>query len=440
MPAFLAFVSGRLGLLLLLLAATALPWFSVPGLRMAGGTATVAGIEPSVTAIFKVLCLAGIAGAWLAMRAVRFRNHAARGLTLLLVALFLFPYFTMVWSGRVAARAGALQNQHESLSWLGGDIYGEQEIKDFEFKNRVAVTDAELPSAPFQMPDLPLHTMQWNRLPEIVEWLGYSDGFCEFVNAGWFAALAGAALSLAALCRMPEGFHFQTGRIACRTAMAALPAAIAGALLPLFAAGWLVSLARNATARGDHAESWKWLARAARVLPAIRENPDYLAQQGVSEAALHRSTPATALRAATLLDSQGFHAQARDEFKTVLSIAPQYSALHREAVRGLLRSSIRLLRSGDAEAAVGTLDCVLEHDPCNIKALYALQLACLRTARFERLPKLVARFDEVYRFFNTDTKAPVVAAACENGALAEYLRGNIGEALALHRVSLGRPR
>ncbi|MGB8166522.1 MAG: hypothetical protein WCF18_03455, partial [Chthoniobacteraceae bacterium] len=369
MPAFLAFVTGVLGYALLL-AAIIFPWFSVPESRLADGVASIVGVGPFVTVVFKTLGVLAILGAGLTWRVTRKCGHIAGLLTLLIVTLFFFPYFVMVWSPNVAAQASWLQTQHESMSWLGGDIYGEQEIKDVDFKNQVEVADAEMPVAAFHLPNWAPSTMQWNRLPELVEWLGFSNRFCQFVNKGWFIALAGAAFALVPLCRGARGFRFHVFETIAMTAFASLSVGMLVALTPLFATGSLVTLSREAAQRGDHAESLRWLHLAARVLPAIRQDSAFLAQQGLLESKLGMTTRAAALYRARQLDRQSFSARARDEFDAILANAQPDSALYRETVSALLRSSIRALNSGQAQAAAETLDCVLAHDPCNVKALY----------------------------------------------------------------------
>lgn len=439
MPAFLAVVTGVLGYALLC-AAALLPWFRVPEAQMINGGVTIVGAEPHVTILFKALCLLTVAAIALARRFTRSRIVMARLITLLLVALLHFPYCVMVWSPAVATQAAWLQAQHESMSWLGGDIYGEQEIKDVDFKRHVDVADAEMTVAAFPLPAWSISTFQWSRLPELVESLGYSNRFCQFVSKGWFVALAGAAFALVPLCRGARGFRFPVFHAIGRTGLTSLVAAVALALTPIFVTGAILAASREAAQRGEYEASWQALQRAARMLPAIQEDTDFLIQQGILEARLGQPTAAAALYRATILDRQGSSAPAREAFNALVANEPADSAVHREAVSALLRSSIRALNSGQAEEAVATLACVLAHDPCNVKALYTLQLACLRTAQLKRVPPLVARMHGVYRFFTTKTKAPVIASAYENAALAEYQGGQTDEALALRRVSMGRPR
>ena len=435
MPRFLALGTGILGGTLLLLAAF-LPWFRVP---MADATGGLAGVEPHVTFVLKVLGLFVAGGSALIWRRTRCRASVARGLTLLFVALLFFPYLVMVWSPREAAQASWLQTQHESLAWLGGDIFGEQESKGRAGKSEVRMTLIEVTGEAIRLPRA-ASTAQVSWLPELLECFGYSNRFCQFANRGWFLALGGTLLVLVALCRAREGFQFSVFRTITRSGLAGLGIGVAVALTPIFIAGALVARSRTAAQQGDPAAAWRWLHRAALVLPALRQDADLLARRGLLENSLGMPTAAAALHRATVLDRQGFAARAQTDFVALLADAPPGSAVQRAAGCALLRSGIQALNSGQTEVAAALLDSVLAVDPSNVKALYALQLACLRAPRPDRLPALVARTDAAYRFFSTRTKAPVVAAAYENAALAAQGRGQTDEALALRRISLGRPR
>lgn len=435
MPRFLALGTGVLAAAFLL-AAVFLPWFRVP---MAGGSGELAGIEPPATLVLKALCLAAAAFCGIVWRGPRGRPRAARVLALLFVALLFFPSLVMIWSPAAAAQAGWLQTQHESLSWLGGDIFAEQSAKGGADKNAVRVTPLEGSGVALHLP-VAAAAAETSWLPRFFEWLGYTNRFCQFANRGWFLALGGALLALVALCRGSGGFSFPLFHTITRTGFAGLAAGCALALLPIFVAGTFVANSRRAAERADAAGARRWLDRAAGVLPVLRQDSDFLAQQGYLENRLGMGTPAAALYRATELDKQGFEDRAQAEFAILLAASPAHSAVRREAVCALLYSAAQALNSGRAEAAAATLDQVLEYDPANLKALHALQLACLRMPQPARLPALVARTDAVYRFFSTRTKAPVLAAAFEKAALAAQMHGQTDEALALRRVSLGRPR
>ena len=101
---------------------------------------------------------------------------------------------------------------------------------------------------------------------------------------------------------------------------------------------------------------------------------------------------------------------------------------------------INEINSGSTVAAIDTLCFVLDHEPCNLKALYVLQLAALRERRFDLVRAAAGRTTEIYKRFDTLTKAPVLAACNENLAAAAFLEGKLDEALALHNDAIGRPR
>jgi hypothetical protein len=89
------------------------------------------------------------------------------------------------------------------------------------------------------------------------------------------------------------------------------------------------------------------------------------------------------------------------------------------------------LNSGEFPNAIDALGEVLRVEPTNVKANYALELAYLRSARFEALPPLAARMRDIYHYLGTLTKVPVLGINEENVAMAAFLKG---DAVAAHRA------
>ena len=439
MPALLSLLAGCSGVLLLLGSLT-LHWFGVPTARMTSGTLTIVTVEPGATLVCKLACLGALLCVGRLRRRVASRGPRAAILTLLLVALLFFPSLAMTWTPALAARASWLNTQHENLSWLGGDIFNEQEYKDVGWKRQLYVVDAERQVGVFRLPNWSPYMIQWGRLSDLMEWLGYSNRFCQFVCKGWFAAMAGILCLLLSLCRGPEGLRYPVARASGFTGLSALALGAAMALAPPLLSGWLMMQARHATHRGDRPEALRWLERSALVLPAIRQDTYFVAQQGLLEHALGRDTPAARLYAAQRLDRQGFDAQARARYERLIGDTPDESPVQREAVRAILRMGIDDLNSGSTAPAIATLLYVLEREPCNLKALYVLQLAGLRASRFDLVRMGAGRMIEVYRRFDTLTKDPILAACNENLAAAAFLEGHLDEALSFHNTAIGRPQ
>ncbi len=438
MPFLLARLAG-VGGILLLLASLATQWFGVPGARLAGSALTVITVAPRATLLFKAACLLTLT----VIAAMRWRGISAERqasvLTLLLVALFFYPCVVMTWTPAISAQASWLNTQHENLSWLGGDIFAEQEYKDINWKSQLVVADAERQVGVFRLPNWSPYMMQWGRVGELAEWLGYSNRFCQFVCKGWFAALAGVVLLLLSYCRGRE-LHYQVARTIGFAGISAATAGIALALAPPMVSGFAMMQARHASHRGDRPAALRWLGRAATILPAIRQDTYFVVQRGLLENALGRDTSESRFYVAQQLDRQGFVAQARQRYERLISETAEETPMRREALRAILRMGINDLNSGSAAHALDTVQYVLEREPCNLKALYVVQLAGLRTARFELVRVSAARMMEMYARFNTLTKAPVLAACNENLAAAAFQEGRLAEALALHNTAIGRPQ
>jgi len=436
MPAFLASASGILGLCLLI-ASPAFHWFGVPTGHMRNGIVAVATAEPHVTYLYKLLCASVAAG----LPLLRYRRvplpSVASVATLLLVALLFFPYFVMTWSPRISAEAGWLQTQHENLSWLGGDIYNEQEYKDIGWKSQLYVGDTERLVGVFRLPNWAPHMIQLGRLQDLLEWLGYSNRFCEFVCKGWFAALAGATLIIISLCRGHAGLRYPVARAIGVTGLASGLAATALALAPPLISGYLMMMARHAVHRGDHEAALVWLERSAKVLPAVRQDTYFTVQKGLLDRALGLDTLEARLHGAAILSQQGFTSRAREEYEALILATTDNSPLRREAMRGLLRMGIDELNSGRAALALATFSEVLDREPCNLKALYAAQIAALRTGDFAMLREDAQRTIEIYKRFNTLTAAPILAACRENLAAADFREQNLAGALVLRRQAIG---
>jgi hypothetical protein len=369
--------------------------------------------------IVAVCATAALAGA----RASR-RPRAVRIMATLLSALLLFPHAVMVWCPETAGKATWLHAQHEGLTWTGGDTWTSGENKNIGWKDRVSVADMLEEVGVMRTPALSPGTVPFASVHDLLDWLGYSNSFCFFVRGGWGFALAGSVLLLIALCRGAHGPDRRSILDASRSGGAALAVAIAICLLPAALCALQIERARVAAERGSLALSLRRLELASKLLPVTTQNSDLVDQIGLLQARLGMQTSEASLYRAKTLERLGHLDEAEVLFASILSSAGPPGPVRREASRALLRRGIRELNSGEAKSALETLEAVLGADPCNVKANYALQMAYLRLMRFDSVGPLAARMRRVYRFFNTLTKLPVLAATEENVAFAAYLAGD----------------
>jgi hypothetical protein len=120
-------------------------------------------------------------------------------------------------------------------------------------------------------------------------------------------------------------------------------------------------------------------------------------------------------------------------YEQLIADADTPAAVRREACRAQLRSAIDALNAGRTNAAAEQLQKVLATEPCNLKANYALQFACLRSGRFEAVPPLAQRMEAVYRYFQFPSKLAVVSASYQNAIVAHAAQGNTRFAVASGR-------
>lgn len=442
LPGLLAAAAGILGPLLIGLGAF-LPWFLVaafvPADAPLGGT--VRGIEPGITWVFRAGCLIALTALLAATRSPEVRRkHAIRLVAALLLALSLFPAAVLHCSPDSAARAAWLWNQHDQLTGFAGDIYTSQEVRDATWQQRIIVVNEPLDNRIIKLPGWSPAALEWGRFFEVAEWFGLSLWFSQALGRGWALAVVGTILLLLGLGREralaePGFLRRSAGR-----SLAIVAIVLALAALPFFAAGHFLTRARDLVRSGDFVAALAALDRAAAVLPAIREDGVFFLQVGRLESDLGRTTPASDFYRAQRLAEDGFADQAQAAMLAALPTAQPDSVWHRELVKGLIIRAINELNSGQTNPAIALLETVLAADPCNLKANYALQIACLRAGRPDELRLLAARMRQTYRFLNTPTKRAVLAAAEEHLASAELQSGAPAQALAHWQRSKRLPK
>lgn len=438
LPRLLTQAAGFAGLAGLL-AAVLFRWFLVPGEPNPDGL--LPKIEPTVTWLFRGLCLATVLAAAVAWKAPhRLRQHGVRIAGALLLALLLYPTAILHTAPNLAARSAWLWNQHDQLTGYAGDIFTSQEVRDATWQQRIQIVNAPIQNRIFKLPAWSPLNLEWSRLIEITEWLGLTAWFAQGLARGWVLAVAGAALLLLARSREREIAEPGFVRRSIPGWLGGAALVIALATVPFLICGQLVARARELVQSGQSAAALTTLKHAAQVLPAIREDGAYFLQIGLLEAALNRPTPAAALYRARKLAEDGFAQQAQAAMIAALPTVAPSSVAQRELEKGLLVSAIDELNSGQIVAASRLLQSILVADPCNLKANYALQIAAVRTGDLEALRGLSARMKQTYRFLNTPMKRAVLATSYEHLAFAEITSGTPSQALAQQRNSKRLPK
>ena len=154
-----------------------------------------------------------------------------------------------------------------------------------------------------------------------------------------------------------------------------------------------------------------------------------MAEVGLLEDGLGLDTPAARLYRADILAREGRLHQADAACERLMQELPARSPLRREACRVVLRSADDALNAGRANEAVRQLELVLTSDPCNLKAIYALEIAYYQTAQYEPIAGLAGRMDAVYRCFQFQSKESTKSSSHRTAMAAAHAAGNAESAV-----------
>ncbi len=422
------------------LAALLSPWFRVP-VRAASVTGLpLEHLEAGSTHLFQALVFAV---AILAPLTWYFGNRGRRlcalGVTVACSTLMTYPNAVMVGEPELAANASWIQQQTERLTWLGGDISTSQGNRDRLFKDREVVVSARSSLRLVPIPSWVPHYLQLGRLPELAEWLGFSNRFSAFAARGWFLALGGCGLIVCASlvsCGVEWMGAFRRCAMVIVVVMLVQVTALLSEPMKL---GIRLNRASNLVANGNPAEALTVLESAAEVSPVIREDTGFTAQVGLlSNKVGLTDAPSARLWTAFQLERQGFRMQALEAYRAILGESDHRRSIRREASRGLVRMGIHRINSTRYVSAVGLLETALKAFPSDIKANLALQLVYLRTGNRKRVKQLVALAYEILAHYNLSNKKVILSVCQENLCYAALAEGDLSAAIE-HRQRMRRP-
>jgi hypothetical protein len=416
----------------LLLLSLVLPWFRVPVSvieNLNGGYSAVYR-EPASTALFKVFILGVFLTAWwIGFRRRRSGSFVSptamtAGACLVLVALCIaYPALTIQRCAAVSSHAEWLQAQNFSL------IEEAATAQEYDYQPGEPLLDvADVLPASFAALPVPTVTsfaeVHLSKLEQVLIWLGLSPGFCQFASLGWFCAIFGSFLLAVSFLRMREGEVASPGDL--KFAHAIVPLLILGTFLlstiliaPVVMAGRELAEARTAVAKGRFSESLHHLDLAEAWVPVLAYNTDEVYQRGWLDRKLGLNSSAGQLVSAIREEEEGFNSRASQQYAELLD-PDRPGPVRDEAFRGALRLAIRDFNAGLLDRAAWQLTRLTSIDPSSIKANYALQLADLRSSHKDRLECEVAKFEAVYKCFESLEKSALIASAHRRLAELDY--------------------
>ena len=300
------------------------PWFSVPIAPPKGATAVgeIVDSVPGCTVWFQAIIAMGalwFAASWLMNRQWTIIST--------LIASFLcliplsYPYFVMVRSPENSADAAWLQAQHDNLTWLGGDIYANAEYANMGWKSKTYLIDIPKQLSVIDLPSWSPWEIGVHRCEDLMQWLGYSNAFCQYMGQGWAMAIVGGVFLFLASLQSQGKLIFHR----------------AGVALLLFS--------------------------TVTVLAAIES--DF-----------------ATLQRAIALEKGARYDQAFSLIEPL--VESEIAAVRREALRGIMRFAIQDYNCARFELSRERFELVLRHQPCNVKVCSTLMATCLYVRQCSR--------------------------------------------------------
>ncbi len=428
-------VVAAFGGLILLTASALVPWTEVPTASPLKPYAIVLA-EPSITPYYKLGCQIIVIIAFLMIDRRVSRGHAiATASACWLAVLLMYPYFITVWEPRLSAEAAWLQLQHQNLTSTGGDIGTGSEFANAPMKGPIYPVDPPNHVAVFNVPHSYLSEFELGTLSDLCDWLGYTEAYCQFSRVGWFLALIGTLGVLAAACIAEHSERRRIGN-AIRVVFFLSAAAAAVAWSLAYRAGWHVRSAETDVRHGQFEEALQHLDAAQSLAPVLRHDTYMIAQRGCLYNLSGRTDRLEAqLYLAAIHEREGRLTEANELYRTVLRDAPAEDPCRREACRAVLRNAIHALNSGSVEPAIQQLREVLAVEPANIKAIYVLQLACIRSGKRDETDRLIDQLEFVYGRFQHPVKDTVRCASYHNGFVSALEQDDLRAAIEARRKS-----
>lgn len=420
------------------------PWFSLPHYDRSSGVLYTE--DSKITLWFKIVAL--LVGFFTLARAYLVRTTSGRwtstvmkGAVTSLIWVLFFPTVLVQRDGGLIGDAAWLQQQHDTMTWLGGDVYRAHSERSTELGTGVNAQDPPDRLAVYRPPVDSLGVTQIN---DWLWWLGYGPSFTQFVGSAWFYAVMGYFLVLLCVC----GYSWRVSVLEARNLYKQGVLYSAKVCVVLFGSAVLmVHLshhrlvgAKAAMADGQYSLAQSKLDSACDFLPSLRCDTSVIRQLGYIELKLGNADSANAqLYMAHQLESQGHYGQARAVVESLSFQAlhiPRYQS--REVSRQQLRMAINCINSGRYSRAIEYLDRVLTLENNCFQACFHRQLVALQIddlAMNRNMHKVLLELSDGFRRKNI---RGVKAASAWMLAQGELGAGHVPEALDARKRSMGK--
>ncbi|MBK1832576.1 hypothetical protein [Roseibacillus ishigakijimensis] len=421
LPKIAALAVAVIGLLLLLLAVQQ-AWMKVPHTP----TETLDAPATFFWKIGLVLLLTLTVG-------LRFLGRdllSMRLLCLIPVYLIAFPQFVTVFDAHTSGKLAWLQQQHDNITWLGGDIFLGHGKRD---QGEAPVIDLEDPPhrlAAFRPPVMAPWSIGIAEIPDLIWWLGYNPAFCQFLSKGWVLGHLGSLLLLFGWLgwrRDDEraGSRLNEFHLCGSTFAAAFLLWFALACVPISASSLALKKSRQAALDDDPSLALVALDEACRWMPALAIDSGVIWQKGIFHSQLEESeAPEARLQTILAMEAEGLQQQAGVLLENLMADGPFNDPLDRELSRALLRTAIDDFNSGNMAEATRRLTIIHQRSPSCLQAIFHLQLIALQSGDLALNHRAHRDLIALYEKFQRKEKQAVISTSWLMLAQGELQHGH----------------
>jgi tetratricopeptide (TPR) repeat protein len=143
--------------------------------------------------------------------------------------------------------------------------------------------------------------------------------------------------------------------------------------------------------------------------------------------------PEARLYRAAIYERDGRYDEANVAYRTLIRGSAPNSPCRREASLAILREAIHAINSGMVGPAMDDLREVLEADPTNFKAIYVMQLACLRCGKRDEVIGLGKQLDAICQRFQHPVMDAVRSAGQQNNFVSALDRDDLTSAIEAYQ-------
>lgn len=442
MARFAALAFLGLGLLMIL-ASLVLPWFILAtGWGESGDLITRdAGATRWFRLAVMVMLGALLAGGWF-LRRRGILDLVVIWAAVVLPVMLWFPQWVIVHDCETSGEAAWLQQQHDNLTWLGGDVYRAHSERAIEAGMALNMQDPPLMLAAFRAPMVGVTSVGIAEVPDLIWWFGYNPAFAQFAGKGWFMAWLGA------LFMGMGGFGFLRGAEGKRRKALLKRAALAGGattgvilfagFAPIWAAGNALKEARSQAIAGEWEPAITSLDRAEQWMPALAFDTGIIFQRGRLENLMGGAGPCAKLYEIWELEKAGYGGRAElllEDLEQKRDLLPRVWA--RELSRSWMRVAVDDFNSGKVGKAGDRFAWLMAKEPVALQIGFHRQLISLQEDRIAANRSCRERIEKVYATFLRREKKGVIAASWWMLSQGELAAGNEMAALEARRKSKG---